>query len=60
MFAGHETVGFSLSFTVTVKEQVAPVEAEVQVTVVVPLAKTDPEGGVHATVPQVSPVVGAV
>ena len=57
MLAGHETVGFSSSLTVTVKGQVAPVDAKVQVTVVVPFAKTDPEGGVQVTVPQ---LVGAV
>ena len=41
-----------------VKLQVGPADA-VQVTVVVPTGKKEPEGGVHVTVPQVPVVVGA-
>jgi hypothetical protein len=43
---------------VTVKLQVPPAKA-VQVTVVVPIGKNDPEGGEQVTVPQVPLVVGA-
>jgi hypothetical protein len=46
-------VGFSVSLTVTVKLQVAVLPDEsvaVQVTVVVPLGKLEPEGGVQLVV----------
>ena len=53
MLAGQFAVGFSLSFTVTVNEQV-PVLLEasvaVQFTVVVPAANLLPEAGVQETV----------
>jgi hypothetical protein len=47
-----------VSLTVTVNEQLAPVEL-VQVTVVVPTGKVEPEGGVQVIVPQSPVVVGA-
>jgi hypothetical protein len=47
-----------LSTTVTVNEQLGP-ELVVQLTVVVPLAKNEPEEGVQVTVPHEPPVVGA-
>ena len=51
--------GASVSFTVTVKEQLGPAAVE-QLTVVVPFGKNDPEGGEQFTVPQPPPeVVGA-
>jgi hypothetical protein len=43
--------------TVTVKLQLGTAD-EVQVTVVVPTAKNEPDGGVHVTVPQLPEVVG--
>ena len=46
-------VGFSVSLTVTVKLQVAvfpEASVAVQVTVVVPLGNSEPEGGLQATV----------
>jgi hypothetical protein len=43
---------------VTVKVQRGPAD-EVQVTVLVPTAKNEPDGGVHVTVPQLPVVVGA-
>ena len=56
-------VGGVLSFTVTLKELVVefvPASVAVQVTVVVPRAKADPDNEVQATValPQLSDVVG--
>ena len=54
-----------MSFTVTVKEHDAEFDEAsdtVQVTVVVPFGKLEPEGGVHAGVPapeQLSVTVGA-
>jgi len=47
-----------VSLTVTVKLQLGPAEA-VQVTVVVPTRKNEPDAGVHFTVPQAPLVVGA-
>ena len=53
MLAGQDMVGFSLSFTVTVNEQVAVLPDEsvaVAVTVVVPFGKAEPEGALLDTV----------
>ena len=47
------------SFTVTVKEQVAPREL-VRVTVVVPTGNVEPEGGESVIVPQVSDAPASV
>ena len=47
-----------MSFTVTVKEHDGPV-LEVQLTVVVPFGKNEPDAGAQVTVPQVPVVVGA-
>ena len=63
MFAGHVTVGFVASLTVTVNmhEPVLPAgSVAVHVTVVVPTGKLDPEAGSHTTValPQLSLPVG--
>lgn len=44
--------------TVTVNEQLGPAVV-MQVTVVVPFEKNEPEGGLHVTVPHVPVVVGA-
>ena len=55
--AGHVIDGGCVSLTVTVKEQFVLVS--VQVTVVVPLGKNDPDAGLHVTVPQAPTVVGA-
>ena len=60
MLAGQVMTGGCVSLTVTVKGQEgfgAPVA--VQVTVVVPLGKNEPEGGVQVIVPQVPAEVGA-
>jgi hypothetical protein len=57
-FVGHVMLGGCVSFTVTVNEQVAP-PVSLQVTVVVPTGKNDPEAGLQVTVPQVPLVVGA-
>jgi hypothetical protein len=51
------TLGGSVSLTVTVNEQPGPAIV-VQVTVVVPFGKKEPDGGVHVTVPQPPVVVG--
>ena len=66
MFAGHVIVGFWLSTIVTVKVH-CPVlllaSVAVQVTVVVPTAKVDPEAGVHVVAPtpgQLSVAAGVV
>jgi hypothetical protein len=53
--AGHVMFGGCVSLTVTVNEQLGP--AVVQVTVVVPFGKNDPEAGKQATVPHPPPVV---
>ena len=47
-----------MSFTVTVKVQEGPAAA-VQVTVVVPFGKNEPEAGAHVIVPHVPVLVGA-
>jgi hypothetical protein len=52
MFAGQLIVGGCVSLMVTVKEQFAVLPAAsvaVQVTVVVPLAKLEPEAGLQVT-----------
>ncbi len=65
MFAGQVTVGACVSWIVTVKLH-APVFAEasvaVQVTVVTPTGKADPDAGTHTTVApgQLSVAVGVV
>jgi hypothetical protein len=65
MLAGQAMVGGCVSLTVTVNEHV-PVPPEpsvaVQVTVVAPTGKTEPEAGVQMMVTpgQLSPTVGAV
>jgi hypothetical protein len=51
-------VGGVVSFTVTVKEQLGPAVV-VQVTLVEPTEKNEPEGGVQVTAPQLPVVVGA-
>jgi hypothetical protein len=58
LLAGQVIVGGCVSFTVTVKEQLGPA-VDVQVTVVVPLGKNEPDAGEQLTVPQVPVVVGA-
>ena len=58
MFPGQEITGGSVSLTVAVNEQLVP-EVVLQVTVVVPTGKSDPEGGVQVTAPQVLPATGA-
>ena len=58
MFAGQVSVGLWLSLTVTVNEQLGPAVA-VQVTVVAPRGKKEPDGGLHVTVPQPGLAVGA-
>lgn len=65
MFAGHVTVGASVSLTVTVKVHVAvfiAASVAVHVTVVVPMANVEPDAGTHATVApgQLSDAVGVV
>ena len=65
ILVGHITVGFCVSLTVTVNEQLAGLpaaSATVQLTVVVPFEKNEPEGGLHDGVPaaeQLSLTVGA-
>ena len=58
MLAGHVMVGACVSCTVMVKEQLGPA-AVVQVTVVAPTGKTEPEAGEQVTEPHVPLVVGA-
>jgi hypothetical protein len=58
MLAGQVITGGVLSETVTLNEQLGPAVV-VQVTVVMPTGKTDPEAGLHVTVPQPWVVVGA-
>jgi len=58
IFAGHVIVGGWLSFTVMVNVQLAP-EAVVDVTVVVPLEKNEPDAGTLVTGPHKPVVVGA-
>jgi hypothetical protein len=58
MFAGQLfNTGGSVSFTVTVNEQLGPTEA-VHVTVVTPFGNALPEAGLHVTVPQEPETVG--
>jgi hypothetical protein len=52
------SVGQLTGLTVTVKEQLEPA-ALVQVTVVVPTKKNEPDGGEHVTAPQTPVSVGA-
>jgi hypothetical protein len=52
------TVGGCVSLTVTVNEQLGPAVV-MQVTVVVPFEKKEPEAGLHVTVPHEPEVVGA-
>jgi hypothetical protein len=65
MFAGQVIVGGCVSFTVIVNVQLAVLpdeSATVQVTVVVPFGKNDPDAGEHTGVPtpgQLSDTVGA-
>lgn len=59
MFSGQEIAGAWVSLTVTVKLQVEPEVVE-QVTVVVPLAKNEPEAGKQVTVPHPGSAVGVV
>lgn len=56
---GQAMVGAWVSLTVTVKLQLGPAVV-VQLTVVVPFAKNEPEVGAQVTVPQPAVVVGAV
>jgi hypothetical protein len=63
MFAGHVIIGGSVSLTVTVNEHVAvfpDASVAVQVTVVVPSWKVEPEAGTHIAVTpgQLSEMVG--
>jgi hypothetical protein len=54
MFAGQVTVGFCVSLTVTVKVQeplLLVASCTVQVTVVVPFGKVDPDVGEQLTLP---------
>lgn len=56
-FAGHVIVGGCVSFTVTVNVQVGPAEL-LQMTVVVPTGKNDPEAGEQITGSQAPLFVG--
>jgi hypothetical protein len=58
-FAGQIMVGACASLTVTVKLQLPPPKLLVQLTVVTPFWKVEPEAGVQVTVPHVPLVVGA-
>ena len=51
IFAGQVTTGACVSFTLTVNVQVAP-EADVDVTVVVPTGKNEPDAGDEVIAPQ--------
>ena len=57
MFAGHVIVGGTVSLTVTVKLQFVPL-AVVQITVVIPFGKNEPDGGEETAAPQLPLVVG--
>ena len=59
VFGGHVIVGACVSVTVTVNVQLGPAVV-VQVTVVVPTGKNEPDAGLQVTVPQVPVVVGAL
>ena len=50
VISGQSILGGSVSFTVTLKEQLGPALL-VQLTGVVPLPKNEPEGGAQVTVP---------
>ena len=52
--AGQEIFGFCVSLTVTLKVHDGPAEL-VQVTIVSPTPKNEPEGWSHVTVPQPAP-----
>lgn len=58
MLAGQVIVGACVSLTVTVNEQLGPAVV-VQVTVVVPFGKKEPEAGEQVIVPQLPEAVGA-
>ena len=62
MLAGHVIVGGCVSLTVTVNVQLSgpALLFDLQVTVVAPTGKKDPEAGEQTTVPQVPVVVGAL
>ena len=57
ILAGHVMVGGCVSLTVTVNVQLGPAVV-VQVTVVVPFGKNEPDAGEQLAVPQVPVVVG--
>ena len=59
MPAGQVIVGAAESTTVTVKLQTPPPVDDVEVTVVVPIGKNDPEAGLVVTVPQLPTASGA-
>ena len=59
IFCGQLIVGTSVSLTVTVNEQLGPATV-VQLTVVVPFGKVEPEAGIQVTVPHEPVVVGAL
>jgi hypothetical protein len=59
MFAGQTIVGACVSLTVMVKLHTGPAVV-VQLTVVVPLGKNEPDAGEHVTVPQELTTFGAV
>jgi hypothetical protein len=65
MLAGQFTTGTTVSLTVTVNEQLEELAAAsltVQVTVLVPSGKIEPDGGLHTGVPspgQLSLTVGS-
>jgi hypothetical protein len=54
MFAGQVILGGWVSTTVTVKLQLGPA-VELQVTVVVPTGKKEPDAGLQVIVPQPAP-----
>jgi hypothetical protein len=56
VLAGHMIVGGCVSLTVTVNEQADP-DAGVQITVVAPLGKVEPDGGTQVTESQLPVVV---
>ena len=57
MFAGQVITGAWVSLIVTVKLQLGPATV-VQVTVVVPFKKVEPDAGAQVTVPHIPVVVG--
>jgi len=58
MLPGQTIVGASVSWTVTLNEQLVP-DVVLQVTVDVPTGKNDPEGGTQTPVPQALPATGS-